>query len=85
MDVTPPVSGDYRLEVGSPGIERKLSNISQFAKSLGEKVVLSLMDKQKLRGVLTKVEGSKIFIDADGESIEVEFHDILKAKTYFEW
>jgi ribosome maturation factor RimP len=85
LDVTPPVSGEYRLEVGSPGIERKLSNISQFAKSLGEKVVLSLMDKQKLRGVLTKVEGSKIFVDVDNEIVEVDFNDILKAKTYFEW
>jgi len=85
LDVTPPVSSEYRLEVGSPGIERKLSNISQFAKSLGEKVVLSLMDKQKLRGVLTKVEGSKIFLDVDNEIVEVDFNDILKAKTYFEW
>ena len=85
LDVTPPVSGEYRLEVGSPGIERKLSNISQFAKSLGEKVSLSLMDKQKLRGVLTKVEGSKIFLDVDNEIVEVDFNDILKAKTYFEW
>jgi len=85
LDVTPPVSGEYRLEVGSPGIERKLSNISHFSKSLGERVALTLSDKQKLRGILTKVEGSKIFVDVDGEIVEVDFDDISKAKTYFQW
>mgnify|MGYP002641942125 FL=1 len=45
LDVTPPVSGDYRLEVGSAGIERKMSNINNFKKSVGEKVSLLLSNK----------------------------------------
>ncbi|MCD6433047.1 MAG: ribosome maturation factor [Sulfurimonas sp.] len=85
LDVTPPVSGDYRLEVGTPGIERKLTNIGNFSKSIGEKVSLLLNDKEKIRGILTKVEGSKIFVDVEQEISEVEFNDIVKAKTYFEW
>jgi len=85
LDVTPPVSGDYRLEVGSPGIERKLVNISQFGMSIGEKVSLLLDEKQKVRGILTNVEGSKIFVKTEDEEVEVEFNDIIKAKTYFEW
>ena len=85
LDVTPPVLGEYRLEVGSPGIERKLSNISHYSNSLGEKVVVTLTDKKKLKGTLKSVEGIKIFIDIDDELIEVDFNDILKAKTYFEW
>lgn len=85
LDVSPPVSGDYRLEVGSPGIERKLSNLGHFSKSIGEKVSILALDKEKYKGVLTKVEGSKIFLDVDGEEVELEFNDINKAKTYFEW
>jgi ribosome maturation factor RimP len=85
LDVTPPVSGDYRLEVGSPGIERKLSTINQFKMSLGEKVSILAVNKEKYKGVLTKVEGSKIFLDTDGEKVELEFNDVNKAKTYFEW
>ena len=85
LDVTPPVSGNYRLEVGSPGIERKLSTIDNFKKSIGEKVSILATNKDKYRGILTKVEGSKIFIDIDDESVELEFNDINKAKTYFEW
>jgi ribosome maturation factor RimP len=89
LDVTPPVSGDYRLEVGSPGIERKLTSLKQFAMSVGEKVSLNLkaVDKMrdKIRGTLTKVEDSKIFVEVDGEEISIDYGEIAKAKTYFEW
>ena len=85
LDVTPPVSGDYRMEVGSPGIERKLNTIKHFNLSLGEKVSLLLNDKTKLRGILTKVEGSKISVDVDGEESTIDYSEINKAKTYFEW
>lgn len=84
LDVTPPVSGEYRLEVGSPGIERKLTTLNHFKKSIGEKVALNA-DKEKIRGVLVKVEGSKIFVETEDETVELEFNDISKAKTYFEW
>lgn len=85
LDVTPPVSGDYRLEVGSPGIERKITSVNHFSLSIGEKVSLLLKSKDKVRGVLTKVEGSKIFVEVDGEETSVDFGEIAKAKTYFEW
>ena len=85
LDVTPPVSGDYRLEVGSPGIERKLSTLKHFTKSIGEKVFLTTNEKEKLRGTLKEVKNSKIFLEIDGEEIEVDFSNIIKARTYFEW
>lgn len=85
LDVTPPVSGDYRLEVGTAGIERKLMNIGHFKKSVGEKVSILHSGKEKTRGVLLKVEGSKVFVESAEETAEVEYNDIIKAKTYFEW
>ncbi|MFT5662083.1 MAG: ribosome maturation factor RimP [Sulfurimonas sp.] len=85
LDVTPPVSGDYRLEVGSPGIERKITTINHFKLSLGEKVSILANEKVKYRGTLLKVEGSKLFVELENETVEVEFNDIIKAKTYFEW
>lgn len=85
LDVTPPVSGDYRLEVGSPGIERKVTTIKQFGLCAGEKIAISLKSKEKLKGTLIKVDGSKIFLDVDGEEVTVDFGEISKAKTYFEW
>jgi len=85
LDVTPPVSGDYRMEVGSPGIERKLKNMKNFELSIGEKVKLVLTNSQKVKGTITKVDGTKIFIDVDGTEEVFEFSEIAKAKTYFEW
>lgn len=89
LDVTPPISGDYRLEVGSPGIERKISSLKQFIMSIGENVSLNLkaVDKvrDKIKGKLTKVQDSKIFVEVDGEEISIDFGEISKARTYFEW
>ncbi len=85
LDVTPPVSGDYRLEVGTAGIERKLVNLGHFKKSLGEKVSILFNGKEKAKGTLLKVEDSKIFVQTQDDIVTIEFNDIAKAKTYFEW
>ncbi|MEA1954914.1 MAG: ribosome maturation factor [Campylobacterota bacterium] len=85
LDVTPPVSGDYRMEVGSPGIERKLKSIKNFQLSIGEKVKIGFSDRDKLEGTITKVEGTKIFVNVDDTEEILEFAEIAKAKTYFEW
>ena len=85
LDVTPPVSGDYRLEVGTAGIERKLTTIPHFKKSLGEKVSIVYSTKEKARGTLLKVEGNTISVKVEDEEVKIEFNDIIRAKTYFEW
>ena len=85
LDVTPPVSGEYRLEVGTAGIERKLVNINHFKKSTGEKVSIVYSGKEKIRGTLVKVEGNTLFVENEDGVTEIDFHDVSKAKTYFEW
>jgi ribosome maturation factor RimP len=86
LDVTPPVSGHYRLEVSSPGIERKLKTLQHFENSVGEKVAVTTKEKVKYRGELLRVEGETIIIDdALMGEMPVEFGEISKAKTYFEW
>lgn len=85
LDVTPPVGGEYRLEVGSPGIERKLSKLEHYKLSLGELVSLVLLSKEKYKGKLLRVEGSTIVLDVEGEEKEIDLGQISKARTYFEW
>lgn len=85
LDVNAPVSGDYRLEVGSAGIERKLSNLEQFKKSTGEKVSFLCNDKSKYKGLLESVEGTKITILTTEGAKTLDYGEIAKAKTYFEW
>ena len=86
LDVTPPVNGDYRLEVSSPGIERKLKSLKHFNASIGENVKVVLISNEVLTGPLVKVDGSKITIN-DGQVGEqtIPFDEIIKASTYFEW
>lgn len=86
LDVTSPVSGEYRLEVSSPGIERKLKTFDHFAQSIGEKVVFSTVNKEKFDGELISAENDEITVKTkDGEMHTVPFRSISKAKTYFEW
>ena len=85
LDVTPPVSGEYRLEVGSPGIERKLTTLDHFKKSVGEDVSIVSGEKEKTKGKLLKVEGNTLFIETDEGTKELDYSDVKKAKTYFEW
>jgi len=86
LDVTPPVKGDYRLEVSSPGIERKLKSLKHFNASIGEKVKVVLISNEVLTGPLLKVEGSKITIEDKqvGEQT-IPYDEVIKASTYFEW
>ncbi|WP_345979394.1 ribosome maturation factor [Sulfurimonas sp. HSL3-2] len=85
LDVTPPVSGEYRLEVGTPGIERKLTKLENFENSIGEKVSITSREKEKLKGTLTAVKGDELYLQIEGEEVVVPFSDVVKARTYFEW
>jgi ribosome maturation factor RimP len=85
LDVTPPVSGDYRLEVSSPGIERKLKTLHHYELSIGENIQLGFSNRDKIKGKLLGVEDSKIRVLTDGKEEIIDFGEISKAKTYFEW
>ena len=85
LDVTAPVRGDYRLEVSSPGIERKLKSLMHFECALGEKLRVQTTEEKKLRGTLKSVEGNKITLDTDEGEISFAYGDVIKAATYFEW
>jgi len=86
LDITAPVSGDYRLEVSSPGIERRLKTLDHFIQSVGEKVSLSTLEKEKIEGELISASAEEIAIQTKENGIvKVPFRSINKAKTYFEW
>lgn len=86
LDVEAPVSGRYTLEVSSPGIERPIENMKHFKASIGELVKIKLINTDKIEGKLIGVEGGKITIlEDDEEKTTVDFEDIEKARTYYEW
>ena len=85
LDVTAPVRGDYRLEVSSPGIERKLKSLMHFECAIGEKLRVQTTEEKKLRGTLKSVEGNKITLDTEEGEKSFVYGDVIKAATYFEW
>lgn len=85
FDVEPPVSGEYFLEVSSAGLERKLSALEHFEKSVGEMLKITTNEKEKIQGKLLKVEGENIFLQDEKAEICIEFSQVKKAKTFIEW
>lgn len=83
FDVEPPINGEYSLEISSPGLERNLSKISHFLKSIDENVKITLHDKTKFDTKILKVNGEDIEFLIDGEKKVINFKDIKKARTFF--
>jgi ribosome maturation factor RimP len=85
LDVNPPISGEYRLEVSSPGIERKIKKPHQYTLSKGEKVELKLYSTERVKGVLKDFKNNKVILETEFGLEEFDLDDISSAKTYFEW
>jgi len=85
LDVHPPVSGNYFLEVSSPGIERPLKKPRHFQSAVGERVKLKIAGGEKLKGILEAADEKGITLkNKEGEQ-RIEYPQILKARTYFDW
>jgi len=85
LDVHPPMSQAYRLEVSSPGIERKLSKPVHFKNAVGEKLKLKLIGGNQLSGVLKSANDESIMIEMQEGEENVAYGGIKTARTYFEW
>ena len=86
MDAADPVSGEYRLEVSSPGIDRPLTRLSDFDTYEGYEARLELdrlaEGRKRFKGVLAGVEGESVGIDLEGEAetAMIPFAWIVEAK-----
>ncbi len=85
LDVQEPVSGNYNLEVSSPGIERKLKKTQHFISSVGEKVKVKDINTNVYKGELKEANEDRIIIKTKDEEKELKYNDILSASTYFQW
>ncbi|EGF91987.1 hypothetical protein ABI_04190 [Asticcacaulis biprosthecium C19] len=71
LDEADPISGDYVLEVSSPGIDRPLTRLKDFETYQGYEARIELdrlaEGRKRFRGTLAGVEGDHIAIDLEGE------------------
>jgi ribosome maturation factor RimP len=85
MDVEDPMSGQYTLEVSSPGLERPLFTLEHFIKFKGSKVKLELRQatlegQKRFTGEIVDVKGETVHLHVDAEEIEIPFSYIKKAR-----
>ncbi len=72
LDAADPISGEYSLEVSSPGIDRPLTRLHDFDIYQGLEVKIEFDrpadgGRKRFRGVLAGVEGQDVLVDLEGE------------------
>jgi ribosome maturation factor RimP len=72
LDAADPISGEYVLEVSSPGIDRPLTRLADFEAHEGYEVRLELdrlaEGRKRFKGVLACIENDQVGIDLEGEA-----------------
>ena len=84
LDVEDPISGDYTLEVSSPGVDRVLFKLEQFPAYVGETVELRLRApyerRRKLKGMLKGIDGEDVVVQMDDHEYLIPHSAIDKAR-----
>jgi ribosome maturation factor RimP len=85
MDVEDPITGEYTLEVSSPGMDRMLFKADHYARYIGEVVNLRLRmardGRRRFKGTIIKVENDDVLVDVDGKEILLPVDSIDKANV----
>jgi ribosome maturation factor RimP len=74
----------YILEVSSPGIDRPLANKNDFSRCIFRNVKIFLKEPingmWEPEGVISSVTDAAVFLEMDGQNLEVPFSKINRAK-----
>jgi ribosome maturation factor RimP len=76
---------DYsRLEVSSPGLDRRLKKETDFYRFRGERVKLklrvALQGQRNFEGVLLEVNNDKLKLEVEGKELDIELNNLEKAR-----
>ncbi|QER40750.1 ribosome maturation factor RimP [Acinetobacter suaedae] len=91
LDVHDPISGEYALEVSSPGWDRPFFQLSQMSGYIGQQVALRLItaveNRRKFQAKLLSVdlENEMIQVEVEGgQVLEIDSHNIDKANLIYQ-
>jgi len=79
LDVEDPMTGPYRLEVSSPGIDRPIQSAVDFERFTGFRAKLRLIpgpERRRYSGTLQGIEDDNILIEVDGEQHRVPLNQL---------
>ncbi|MBP2306231.1 ribosome maturation factor RimP [Azospirillum melinis] len=84
LDVEDPIREAYTLEVSSPGIDRPLTRLKDFARFAGFEARLesrmAIDGRKRFKGMLKGVEDGLVCVDTEQGPARLEFDNILRAK-----
>jgi ribosome maturation factor RimP len=73
-----------RLEVSSPGLDRPLKRIEDYARFVGQKASVRLKlpqdGRRRFEGVIAGVEGTSVQLEVEGERVSLAIADIDRAR-----
>ncbi|MCU7939315.1 MAG: ribosome maturation factor RimP [gamma proteobacterium symbiont of Bathyaustriella thionipta] len=85
LDVEDPIASEYSLEISSPGLNRPLFKLNQYAQFIGEEVKFKTIRPQlengqrKFKGIISAVENDNIIFEIEDQMLTVAFADIDSA------
>ena len=86
MDAADPIKGEYTLEVSSPGVDRPLTRLQDFAAYEGYEARIELdrlaEGRKRFKGMLAGVDEGQVAFDLEGEeeTALIPFSWIVEAK-----
>jgi ribosome maturation factor RimP len=89
LSVENPITGEYTLEVSSPGLDRLLFSKEQCQEQIGKNISIQLVvpkaGMRNFKGKLEQVVGSEISIQTDSETLTFSFDDIHEIRLVPAW
>ena len=83
FDVEDPISGNYHLEISSPGMDRPLFEAEHFDRFVGAEISLRLVmannGRKKFKGLLQGRDDDIISVLVDGQEMKFALENIDKA------
>ena len=84
LDVEDPISGNYHLEVSSPGLDRPLFEEAHYDRFAGHEISLKTMTaingRKKFKGILLGRQGREITLKVDDQEVIISLDQVEKAR-----
>ncbi len=89
LEVRDLIDNPYILEVSSPGLTRPLKKPEDFHKYQNRLVKIRTFEpiegRKNFKGILQRLEGEKVYLQAEGKILEIPFQGIAKANLEIEF
>lgn len=82
LDVENPISGEYNLEISSPGMSRQFYSLDQYQRFIGSKIKIKLHfnfdGRKNFKGILVGIQDNELLINDGENEYFIPFESIYK-------